>query len=173
MNFTRRSLLSSILMALSVLLTSCGISVTNTLQLVIAAAEAALGALGQTTYLGWLKAISQAVSAAATELMSADSSAVKAEKIISAFLAIAAPILPPGTSQTIVDVIQTVLNAVAGFLASIAPAAPPPTAAAAARVTGKAVKPAAVPKQINISASDQQTLSDIKRRADSLASQIK
>lgn len=170
---TRRRFSSVLLAATVVVLSSCGASVTNTLQLVIAAAEAALGVLGITAYAGWLKAVSEAVSFASTELASSDSSVVKAEKIITQFALIAAPILPPGTAQEVVNAIEAVVTAIGTFLSSIQPAAPAPSQARVAGITGKTSKPVAVPKQIKLSTADQQILLQIKSRADSLASKIK
>lgn len=172
---TRRFLFVPLLVSL-LLLQGCGLSVTSTLQLVIAAAEAAIGVISP-QYAAvidpYLKAVSQATSFAATELASSDTSPVKAEKIVSQFAAIAGPNLPAGVPQTIVTAIQAVVTSVSNFLASIQSAAPPHMAATAARASGKTVKPAAVPKQIKLSAADQQSLAAIKTRADALTARIK
>lgn len=157
------------------LLQGCGLSVTNSLQLVIAAAEAAVGIISPeyaTRIDPYLKAVSQATSFAATELASTDTSPVKAEKIISQFAAIAGPNLPAGVPQTIVTAIQAVVTAVSNFLASIQPAAPPHMAATAARASGRTVKPQTVPKEIKLSPADERALVSIKTRADALAAKI-
>lgn len=159
------------------ILQGCAISVTSTLQLVIAAAEAAIPVIdpaAASVAMPYLKAVSQAVSFASTELASADTSAVKAEKIITQFATIAAPNLPPGISQTIVSAVLAVTSAVGNFLATIQTAAPPAVAATAVRISGRAApKPTAVPKQITVSAKDQQALLAIRARADALAAKIK
>lgn len=165
---TRRSVLLPIALLAIFTLPGCGISnVTTTLQLVIAAAEAAVGVLGSTgtippgtatLALNYLSAVSQATSFAATELASTDSSVMKAEKIIAKFASIAAPNLPAGTPQTILAVIQAVVQAVTNFLTSIQPAVPPGGAA--------------IGKNISISSQDRTTLTQIKGRSDALAVRI-
>jgi len=166
----RRFLFVPLLLILLVLLQAC-ISVTSTLQLVIAAAEAAVGVIDPPAAVlinPYLRAVSLATSFAATELASSDTSPVKAEKIIAQFASITAPNLPPGISRTIVAAVEAVTTAVTNFLATIQPAAPPPLTA---RTTGKAA-PQTVPKQIKISSGDLTTLTSIKSRADALAAKI-
>ena len=131
---TRRQIcLTAVLLALSVALTACSqSSVTLTLDLIVTAADAAVGVMqstGQippgtatmiTNYLGDL---TTAVDFATTELASSDTAAVKAAKIAQEFAMIAAPNLPPGTASAIVSTIQAVAKAVANFLASVQTAA--------------------------------------------------
>lgn len=172
-----RVLLIPLLVALLVF-EGCGLSVTNTLQLVIAAAEAAVAVVSP-EYAAllnpYLRAVSQATSFAATELASTDPSSVKAEKIIAQFASLAAPNLPPGVPQTIVAAIEAVTSAVANFLATMAPSAPPRARAAAKRAAGTpSVQRASqlAQKPIQISAADEQTLAAIKGRADRLSGKL-
>lgn len=156
-------------------LVGCGLSVTNTLQLVIAAAEAAVSVASPAEAVvvnPYLLAVSQATSFAASELASTDSTANKVEKIVNQFATIAAPQLPAGTPQKIVAVIKAVDTAVVNFLASIQ--VPSPTPSRLANAHAAAVKVAAVtPKSIKVSAADLKKLAAIKARAEALAAKLK
>ena len=122
-------LLCVLALALSGFLVGCGTSsIVTALEAVIAAAEAAVATLGAvgtippatvTLLENYLTSVSEATAFASTELASNDSPAVKATKIIQQFAMIAAPILPPGTAQVVVDVIQAVTKAIANFLSQI------------------------------------------------------
>lgn len=143
----------------------CGSNqVVTSLQLVIAAAEAAmttLEATGQidpataTKITNYLTAVSTATSYAATELQSSDTPAQKATKIVQEFASVTAPVLPPGTAQTIISVVQAVTQAVANFLASIQPAS---------AVSGS---PA-----LTLSSADRSKLQSIHARSEALKTRI-
>ena len=104
-------------------LTACSQSqVTETLDLVIAAADAAVSVLAPGTaalITPYLSEVSAAVDFATTELASDDSAAIKAAKIAQQFATIAAPNLPPGTAQVIVQAVAAVGKAVITFLGSL------------------------------------------------------
>ena len=108
--------------------TACQSQVTTTLDLVVAAADAAVTALQATDQLPpgsaallntYLSDVTAAVDYATAELASADTPAVMASKITAEFAAIAVPQLPPGVAAAVGVTIQAVANAVAKFLSSI------------------------------------------------------
>jgi len=152
------------LLTLSILLLSlfgCKSSLTTTLNLVVAASEAAVGVLESTGSLPpavgsqittYLQLVSEATSFATTELASADTSQVKALKIAQEFAKIAQPTFGPGTPQTVINVVQSVVTAVLNFLQTIQP----PPGAHAARTA---------PPNIKLSADDMKTLDGINVRA--------
>jgi len=118
-------------LAIILVLCGCKSNVTTTLQIVVAAAEAAVGTLEATRNLSpeagvkinaYLTSVSQATSFAATELATADTSQVKALKISQQFASIAPPNLPAGPPQTVLAVVQSVTGAVLSFLQTIQPA---------------------------------------------------
>jgi hypothetical protein len=114
---------SSLLIGVLLFQAACGqTAVTETLQLVVTAAGAAIDILDPSLapiVAPYLSAVSSAVDYAITELDSSDPPAQKAAKIAQQFAAIAAPILPPGTASTIVSAIEAVASAVNVFLGSI------------------------------------------------------
>lgn len=173
-----RAGLTLILVALMLLsLTACsGNQVTTTLQLVVAAAEAAVDTLGSTGSLsqdvvqqvdGYLLATSDGVQFATDELASSDTPAVKASKIAQKFAGISAPNLPPGTPQTVLAVVSSVSKAILSFLSTVQQsqavlvAHPEYATAFAGEAKGK------MPK-----AADKK-LKDIKSRAERLKQRIR
>lgn len=125
--------------------------VTETLALVVTAADAAvttLQATGQippgtaTLITNYLSEVSTGVSFATMELASTDSSALKASRIAQEFASITVPNLPVGTATAIGATVAAVVSAVSNFLATIQPAAASLTAAGAP-----------TPKQIKVAKS--------------------
>ncbi len=158
----------SFVLALAVLsLAACKTSVTSSLQLVVSAADAAVGVLEATGTLPpdaatridrYLAGVSDATSFAATELASSDSAEVKALKIAQKFATVTAPQLPPGTPQTVLSVIQSVVSAVLNFLQTIQPLVPPGARSA--------------PVQIKVTDSDRKVLTEIDRRAQAVKARL-
>lgn len=106
--------------------------VTETLSLVVTAADAAVSVLeagGQipapvaTQITNYLGEVTTGVQFASTELASADSSGLKASKIAQEFATISAPNLPPGIGAAIGATVQAVASAVTNFLSTVTSAA--------------------------------------------------
>lgn len=102
--------------------------VTETLSLVVTAADAAVSVLeagGQipapvaTQITNYLGEVTSGVQFASTELASADSAALKASKIAQEFATISAPNLPPGIGAAIGATVQAVASAVTNFLSTV------------------------------------------------------
>lgn len=119
------------------IITSCGKSdILTTLKAIVTAVSAVIpyipGLTIQVQQLvkTYLTMVLAGVEQATTILASSESPQVKASMIASAFARIVKPTLPPGTLQTITDLIDVVANAVAEFLKSNAAmgAAKPSTA---------------------------------------------
>lgn len=103
--------------------------VTETLSLVVTAADAAVGVLeagGQipapvaTQIANYLGEVTTGVQFATTELASADASGLKASKIAQEFATISAPNLPAGIGAAISATVQAVASAVTKFLSTVA-----------------------------------------------------
>jgi hypothetical protein len=126
---TARPILPIILILL--LLVGCPSSskITRDLDLVVGAVSLALpifslaGVPPEIIVLaqGYLKSVSEAVDATATELVSGDTPAVKAAKITGYFAAAAAFHLPPGAPAIVGQFLKVVSDAVAGFLKHFLP----------------------------------------------------
>jgi len=140
--------------------TACSQSqVTETLALVTAAADAAVGVLApgtQALVVPYLNEVTSATDFAVTELQSTDAPGVKAAKIAAQFASVVAPQLPPGTASTIVLAVGAVGKAITAFLATLNPAA---TTAAHALTLSKT-------KTLKLSGADKKALSDIKTKND-------
>lgn len=103
--------------------TACGASqVTETLSLVVAAASAVIDVTNPAlapVIAPYLTDVTNAVDFATTELASADSGALKTDKIAAKFAMIVQPSLPSGTASTVVLAIEAVTHAVSNFLTTI------------------------------------------------------
>ncbi len=162
---------ASLVLTLSLITTAC--NPLGNLELVITAAQVAIpaisaaGAIPPNTsaeIVKYLGAVNTAVGQTTTELASTDSSAQKATKITGFFAAAAIPVLPTGTDQRIVSVIQSVDAAIGVFLTSIGSAKRAPGLPAASVATVKAPKGLA---KANITSSDVQSqLKELKQRND-------
>ena len=125
----RRSILAFAAFALTLSMVACSQSqVTETLSLVVTAADAAVSVLeagGQipapvaTQITNYLAEVTTGVQFATTELASSDSDALKASKIAQEFATISAPNLPPGIGAAIGATVQAVASAVTNFLATV------------------------------------------------------
>lgn len=129
------------------LLIGCtGTQITTTLQTVVDAVSVALPILTATLpsltpdqsrqIVGYLRAVSTAVKETTAELQTADSSTIKASKIVAFFASAAIPTIP-GLSPTVQMILQAVDATVQAFLSTFKPAG------AAARTTAPAAPPAA------------------------------
>ena len=127
MNLFRSLALSTVVLS-SLLLTSCGVSLTTSLDLVVSAADVAVTTLQQSgqvspataaSITNYLNEVTSFVDFTTTELASTDSGATKAAKISQEASMIATPQLPTGTATVIVTVVNAVLQDVASFLSNV------------------------------------------------------
>lgn len=162
--------LLSIFLVMVLLLTNVGCgtsSVITTLNLIVVSSEAAINVLVATSTINpatgklittYLNSVSVAVDKATTILASSESGVQKAIDISNAFAGIAQPLLPAGTPQVIVSVVEAVVVAVENFLKSVGPI----STTATAKVTAKGVKVRGV-NQV-FSGKDLATIQTIKQK---------
>lgn len=155
---------------LMLVLTACGQGqITSSLGLVLSALQFAVPVIGPqlglppvvlNIVITYLSAVNQGSAEAAVILADATlAPAVKAAKVVQLFSSIAAPNLPPGTPQVVVDVIDKVSGAVAKFLINF---------------QGSDGKLKALPPgtKLKISAKDLRTLEEIQAKTKELEAQL-